>query len=1103
MNLPDYKQYRIDINGDSPENLVKNELIKRGSVGNGSVLVPRHAPFFHESLSLTHPDGSPMFLGKDYQLIDLDDRWVWQTAAPVGIFIKLLNDKIQDVVAQYQTIGTCPLFNKYLSNLTTLALDDPREIWYDDLDNKPKIFPLKLHSHDINIDIYAVELLSKTLEERFDLIYENKDGSIHESFFLAQLNNLRSYFPIVREELKDRSLKHTGNIWNAHWVRGGDIHGIDQVENVKTATMKETLALESDRLRLAVRPVYQTIAKEGVNENACLNITGMELNVKKTMVPGKGVFSKDHPIVGIKGYSSGYFISTDGIGYGLAMGYDGVSEGVVILMNHNPYGELANPSSNEWVNTHSLLKPSVAPNLNAVIRGSNHLGMMVGNYRTNEWFYFTPNASIKEKDQKWVKLTLPAGDKFDLDFVREAVFIPYQGGGYLLRQSNEYDFGKVKVWCVDGNGIIKPTVDGTDVHGKRSSNAGLYNLFDFDLDFEGKATGGLIKLNGRVEYDAGDTGLSAILLPDATADYVKLFVNERYGDDLDGIDVPSQVILRMKRNGNTLTITTEDWSAEKLDVKLIGKPFKHPNLAKFPTEFCGNGRTLTDFGKGWLLLTSRDQYENFVCVTSFKESFFYPQVYNAVTFKANGVFKPNGDDFTTNKNGIMSVKRFRPLNMSCWHNTGDRIGGYSETEFMGGSVVFKSIDSNGKFRHFMKKVGSRILARNMKDETVWLRDPSNIYIPLPYIQQNQISVSVNDLTNPEVFGSTWFNAISKSNEMMEGSLRVGIGTYFINDINEMTMSFYYAVHESFVEQLLGEPIRPNMFWTLLFTNDEKILGHNILLVHYIENGKMRSVVKLFDVVQKDLLTTKVEGSKAYLFNDKTKYSLFSTHTYNNYNFDEKGIESTEFITNHEGYESGKFIIRKTEQETMLIYVSNGFVQENDWFRPNPVSAMILLNPYHAVTSIEPMSVYDEDIGLYYIRSLGWQMTTGDGDYLLGGGCLPSFPVVHDIVSLQTGKTNGEVPVSPIDRLTVKEWNLYASFRYLLTHNGRNFIIEPSYLDIRDAIKNYASKQLYVYLNVLSGRPVYEVREQLINHPDRLLMARVLTNETGIVEVENY
>lgn len=1103
MNLPDYIHYRKDITGEARENLVRNESIKRTEIGEGEIIIPKHAPFFIESMELTHPDGSPMYLGVDYKFVDIDPEWTWLSGKEVGIFIKLLKPEIKEAVAQYQTVGTCPIFNSLIASLTELGVDDKRPIWWDDIEGKPKLWEIRLHSHDLNVDIYAVELLVETLAQRYEMIYSKQESSFHETFFLQELANLRSYFKHVNADLTDFKYKHTSNVWNVHGVRGPNIEGLELVDNVKTANLKETIEGKRDNLRLAAAPTHRTIATLGVNEKACLDVTGLTQYHISHPVSPKRLFELSLPCANIKTYGAGFYINDVGIGQGLIMGYDGETEGLIRVVNRNPAGRQDRPFKNVWENTHANYQPDdITDKLNAVMRGSNSQLFVIGNYRKNVYWAKKP-----ETKSPWVKLQLPAGVVWDLDFIKSAVLIPTDDGAVVLRMLSGDDYGTIECYRITSAGLTTVSVTATNINGVSSGNKNTFKLFDFRQDFEDNTDGGLIHFQPQAKLFIENPTLSAIYEQTARKLTVKLLIEEGWrlkSGDVTWVNISHTVSIDIGTDGK-LFIIPDELTPPVVDVEAMvadNSFSQYPQLSDLPVHFAYDGYSLSQTQQNGFIMVSHDDDYTYPAITEFKNSYFTSDLTSPDEVRNFAVLRRNGDDFRTAKDGRLMVNRFEPLVNNIPYTGTSRLGSYSESTMLGGVTFFKSKDTRGQFHHFVKRVGSKMSVKNLLDGPVWMRGASKDVHMIPYIQPKQFKVSIIDMMDNNAFGDTWFSGVSKSNSPYQGALRVAIISYMVNGTGKVTVSTYYAIEDGFVETLAGTPITAKMDWSIIFTTNPGVLPYHTFLLHEVDNGVIKTTIKHFTMDETKLKRTAINGARAFICSGTTAVTIQDSFTIDNNNFRPEHVTEDRWIHDIEGYESGKVIYQKMEDGVRLVYTSAAFINYDEAEFPVPLSVMFNYNRNGTIVRAVPLP-YDDNVSLFYIRNLGWHSTTGDEDLLLGGGCLPGLSLHNEDNNIINNIPIDSIPVSPVDPLSPVGWFVYVPVSFTVLHNGRSSIVPNQVIDLRKVMPDYKNKVVYVYLQTVSDQTQFVFLTEIINDPDIVLVGRLVTNEERIVEKEIY
>lgn len=163
------KRYPFDPTGQSATNLVRNEthtLDTLTDVRKPRIVFTRLGAFFNDSLVVTH-NGKKLTLNTDYRY-----TFFWQEATmkagglPVSVAFQIINKRLTgDIEITYQVVGG--EFQEkaiQLEELIKLLPFDARNVFWDDVINKPVAYEPVRHLHHIN-DVFGLSRLLGVLGE--------------------------------------------------------------------------------------------------------------------------------------------------------------------------------------------------------------------------------------------------------------------------------------------------------------------------------------------------------------------------------------------------------------------------------------------------------------------------------------------------------------------------------------------------------------------------------------------------------------------------------------------------------------------------------------------------------------------------------------------------------------------------------------------------------------------------------------------------------------------------------------------------------------------------------------------------------------------------
>lgn len=152
--------YEEDITGAKPANKVLNELhlvTPAIEAGDFNIIIPRMMPYFRNTMRIRHVSSNTLLIsGIDWQPGHLFDTASHETEwIEGGIYgsILIMNRSLigQFRIEQYQTLGgEWVLDNVVLLEILANRIVDPRSVTYEQVSQKPTIFPPIAHDHPID-----------------------------------------------------------------------------------------------------------------------------------------------------------------------------------------------------------------------------------------------------------------------------------------------------------------------------------------------------------------------------------------------------------------------------------------------------------------------------------------------------------------------------------------------------------------------------------------------------------------------------------------------------------------------------------------------------------------------------------------------------------------------------------------------------------------------------------------------------------------------------------------------------------------------------------------------------------------------------------------
>lgn len=440
MNLPEVKQFRVDVSGKSPENLVPRERIPANDERSSVIIVPRHAPFFILSLQVyAVGNPNPLVKDEDYDFTSIDDELSEFSGAPIGWTIRKLKQNLPDLEITYQTLGTVPVLTKTTKSWYESASIDKRPVWFDQLVDRPEHYIPKLHGHDLEQGFYYFQRLVRFYEERLETLFGTSEMVPYRDWFLGQLSNLESYMIPFRTLMNYYVNQHYSHDEDPHRTTSRKVPGLDLIDPVKTATLRQVDAGESEELRTLTPHATRVINETGIS---------VEDHVvpqfdRLTLVGKQNELNIDRVAYGLGDLKVSCWINEDGQGDGLAEFWDEKGPVINKIVNSNPLGLNSLFAKNQWKNTHVPFKlEGVNEPVTRMISGGNGKCHIVGT--KDKWYCRVSGSHRKDLTPKVAELVVSG------DFVSNWSLyqVTIAGDEVWLTRTSDYLKNPTLIWYV-------------------------------------------------------------------------------------------------------------------------------------------------------------------------------------------------------------------------------------------------------------------------------------------------------------------------------------------------------------------------------------------------------------------------------------------------------------------------------------------------------------------------------------------------------------------------------------------------------------------------------------------------------------------------------
>lgn len=263
MQVPIVLEYKLDIDGNLPDNYVHQEVITRVVGKLNRVVVPEHPPFYIDSVVITNITGEILTFDKDYRFFNMMPDLTAYVGKPVGCLIEILDPDLDKIFINYQVVGHTPVIDQSILALIVSLINDTRQIDWGDITGRPEYFPPEVHSHSLRFDYYVFSDLVKLI----DYCIENflgKEG-LGDTILESESNCFEHYLNLYKYQTMDYLTAHVKG-HNAHGLTKDQIN-LGNVDNVRTANIFESRGNRND-LRITPKELNARIRDiGGINEN--------------------------------------------------------------------------------------------------------------------------------------------------------------------------------------------------------------------------------------------------------------------------------------------------------------------------------------------------------------------------------------------------------------------------------------------------------------------------------------------------------------------------------------------------------------------------------------------------------------------------------------------------------------------------------------------------------------------------------------------------------------------------------------------------------------------------------------------------------------------
>jgi len=395
MQTPIVREFRDDILNKNPENQVRQEPFKLDVTPGpeGRVIVPRHSPFFINSLKLYFKNGQEM-TDEHWEIYRIMPGLTNLAAQGVACMIRLKDPSITEGLIDYDVVGEFTLFDTSMMSLVIGAVEDDRMIDWNNLHNKPIVFPPKLHPHSLLWDIVAFQDTIDFLNLLSD--FSNSRGTpIIQIKIERYFANFNTYLALYRKQLEGFINNHI-NAYNSHGAKASQVN-LGNVDNYATAqTMAELMSGRTD-LHLTVQGLKTILELTSFDSDEFLTKDTLPLSQfgNTNFIPP----SIDGSFEGLGGQleTAAITLESDGSIVFLENRFDGRVDGLYYSVMQTPYAadatEKLTRSFSAYRYTHQRIEADGA-RVNRICQGSGDECILMMDNQKNYWYIGLTNGSL-------------------------------------------------------------------------------------------------------------------------------------------------------------------------------------------------------------------------------------------------------------------------------------------------------------------------------------------------------------------------------------------------------------------------------------------------------------------------------------------------------------------------------------------------------------------------------------------------------------------------------------------------------------------------------------------------------------------------------------
>lgn len=1151
MNFPIVHEYRKDILNQNPENRVLGEPFKVVRGPGSRIVIPIHAPFFVKSLRLYNANMEPLTKADDegvgdWRMYKIMGGLTELTAKPVGCMIEILNPDVTAGFFDYDIVGHFSLFDNSLLRMILETANDDRPVHWEYLRNKPVVFPPEWHGMSLIYDIVAfgdmVELISMIIKHLTDNAVTVAEIKINH--YLDLLNH---YITVYRTELLNSLARHEG-AYDSHGLTKGHV-GLNLVDNFATARGDDLLK-PNNNMHLTVNGLKTIIDSLSFNASELLASNKVPVSQfgNANFIPP----SLDGSFEGIGGTveTSSIALETDGTVTNLANRMDGRVRGLYF----STLDDSTNPSKislnfTGYKYEHAKFNADSA-SVDRVAQGSGDECILVGDSEKDLYYLGVTNGSNNPANHVYSKVNLmplvdaiySSGVGYRVADIFGWINIAVMGDWiYLILASGKNAPSPAADTSTNMNyrhifrvpiDSVKATIDVTpvrqnvtfeDADGVQVNNSPWFRWYSLSFDEQGFGTKAIITFSPYASNGLLSGYRSAVTLtaknPDVPDQYAIKFLTAFYAARAGAtINASMQIVPEINYAFNPRTgVFTLKSKTPTFNVDFSASPVVPPqhqsNSIKFSLVFFYKQQGCAVLNDGRIISSGSYGF------SGFPRGMMSIRLNNSNTrYDTVSRFWNIGEEFSPVGGGIIPEKTISPIQSGVcpraflYANEGEYyISGRQDDQ---NAVGFYWKTVSGKFlprdkinNLYIKNIVARPLTNDIRKVNA-LPGLGGATLSVPSAALDAAGMDVGEMAFCVGSQKKTFNRENMGNAWPGG---VGNGDIVLVQKHDRRIEADGTVTivptlETLYPEAIVEALKTNVqFPNLLGGSRSTIVTVSDPTFSTLERFGWLPVVVSIQYTGSDgnpnrntLFTTFLVITPTYI--DSGGRKVVTGFTVNNVHhgvFEGTAI-NTPYLwgraMNSEGPLTTFGPMRcfyYLEGNTVSVYMDPGVIAQT-------VGDAYLMSLYFSVTNRAASKLWNFVENRAHSTNGGGPCMTPDNgiSFLIGWA-----GSTGTAATLQNGRVNNPLLGGVYPEIG---WTIFAKTAIRATFNGREYMVPPGIIDLRDITPDPANKTFYVYATLVNEAPVYQVTEEKrLETAFQLWVAEVKTGPTQILTIERF